>query len=69
VHALQLGISDGGVNDDNGAGTWAKRDERVERRCVLGAISRRLDDDVAAGADTLLEGAIILDCRVARTQG
>ena len=29
-------------------------DERVKRRGVLGAVGRRLDDDVAAGADALL---------------
>ena len=69
MHAPQLGIGDRGVDHDDGACARAKRYERIESGSILGAVGRRLDDDVAAGADALLKGVIIVDRGVARTQG
>ena len=56
------------IDDHDGARRRPDRGDRVEGRGVLGAIGRGLHDDIAAGADTLLELAIILDRGVARPQ-
>jgi hypothetical protein len=38
MHALQLGVRDRGVDNDNGACARAERDERIKRRSILCAV-------------------------------
>ena len=68
MHTFQLGIWDRIVDDHNGARLRPERRDGVQGDPVVDTIGRWRHNDVAAGADSLLESAIILNQRISRAQ-
>src|SRR5882762_6817216 len=63
MHSPQFGTGNAVVDDHDGP---CIRPERGERDAVVQPISRRLDDDMPGDAEPALQGAVVLDERIAR---
>ena len=68
MQALQLGIGDAGIDDTDGAGCITHLRQHVHQAAVIGAIGAGLHHHIAAGAQFLLQGAIILHRGIRRLQ-
>ena len=61
MHVFELGIRNRVVNDHDGARLGSERRDGVQCDPVVDPIGRGRHDNIAAGADSLLKGAVILD--------
>ena len=68
MHAFQLGIRNRVVDDHDGARLRSECRDGVQGDPVVDTIGRRRHDDIAAGADSLLKSAVILDQSICRPQ-
>ena len=68
VQPLEFGIGHPGVDHRHAARVSAKPGHRVERAGIVGPVGRGIDDDIARGAEPLLQQAIVVDGRIARMQ-
>jgi hypothetical protein len=61
MHAFELGIGNRVVDDHDGARLRSERHDRVQGDSVFDTIGRRLHDNIAAGADSFLKSAVVVD--------
>src|ERR1700716_2397457 len=66
MHSPQFGTGNAVVYDHDGARLMPERRDRIEGYAVVGAIGRWLDDHLPGDAEPALQGAVVLDERIAR---
>ena len=66
VHVFQLGVRNRVVDDHDGARLGSECRDGVQGDPVVDTIGRRRHDDIAAGTDSLLKSAVILDQSISR---